>query len=119
MISQNLIKIRKEKGIKQKDLAKELDIPYTTYNAYEIEKATPTIETIIKIAKYYNVTTDYLLGIEDDKTQKGTQTLNQKELLKKFNELNEMQQQRVIGFVESMIQNNINQNNNNSNKKNY
>lgn len=51
-------------NLKQKDVAKLLNIDATSISAYETGNATPPAEVLMKIASIYNVTTDYLLGIE-------------------------------------------------------
>jgi transcriptional regulator with XRE-family HTH domain len=48
----------------QADLAKILEIERTTYGKYETSGIQPPIEVILKLAEYYEVTTDFLLGID-------------------------------------------------------
>lgn len=98
----NLKKIRKEKNIKVDDIIKKLDITAQAYYKYERENSNPPIETLITLANIFNVSIDYIVGRDENK--KENQTPNQIELLNYFNQLNEMEQQRVIGFVESIAQ---------------
>lgn len=56
----NLKTIRKEKKITQNDISKYLNIDQTTYSGYETGKSEPNIETLKKLAKYFNVTLDEL-----------------------------------------------------------
>lgn len=58
--------LRIERNITQLKLAKYLNISNTTLSQYELGTRKPDYETLVKIAKYFNVTTDYLLGISDD-----------------------------------------------------
>ena len=58
----NLQKLRKEKKITQEDLARMLNVSRATYNGYELEKYEPNIETLCKLADYYNVSLDCLVG---------------------------------------------------------
>ena len=60
--SKNLKKIRKLKGITQKELAGILNISRSCISNYEAEKRQPDNDTIIRIADYFNVSVDYLLG---------------------------------------------------------
>jgi len=46
----------------QKQVATDLNIPTSTYNQYETGKRKPDIRTLRKIAKYYGVSLDYLVG---------------------------------------------------------
>lgn len=57
----NLKKLRKERNLLQSDIAKALNIPPSTYGGYELGAANPSIETLIKLANFYNVSLDYLL----------------------------------------------------------
>ena len=62
MVFENKIKLlRKEKSWSQTELAQKIDSDARQISQYEHGKITPSIETIIKIAKVFNVSTDYLL----------------------------------------------------------
>lgn len=59
----NIIKqLREEKGLKQEELAKQLSIAPSTIGMYETDKREPNNELTIKIANFFNVSIDYLLG---------------------------------------------------------
>lgn len=73
-VSTNLKKLRTEKGLTQEELSKNLNINRATYAHYETGRREPDIETLKLLAKYFNVSVDYLLGNSDDRT-----TLNPKE----------------------------------------
>ena len=57
----NLRGIREDKDIKQKDIAKFLNVSQNTYSQYETGVISLTAEVLIKLADYYNVSIDYLL----------------------------------------------------------
>lgn len=60
-----LREIREEKGITQKRLAEYLHIRQNTYSQYENGQRQLPIETLIALAKFYNVSTDYILELTD------------------------------------------------------
>lgn len=62
----NLKKIRQSKNITQAKVSKDLHFAHTTYTAYENEKIQPSTDSIIKIADYFNVSIDELVGREID-----------------------------------------------------
>lgn len=62
--SDKLKELREKKGIKQTDLAKALFMRQSSISDYENNRSTPNPETIKKIADFFNVSSDYLLGIE-------------------------------------------------------
>ncbi len=94
-----LKELRKQANLKQKELAKKLDIPYTTYNAYEISKSLPTLETLIKIADFYNVTLDYLL----DRNVSDILSSQEYEFISIFNKLSDNEKYLVIGFINGLL----------------
>ena len=61
---------------KQKELAKELGVTDNTISYFCSGKRTPNISQIVKIAKYLNVSADYLLGIEDGTTHDTTELMD-------------------------------------------
>ena len=60
-----LKELREENNLKQIDIANYLNIKQNTYSQYESEKRQLPIDVLIKLAKYYKTTTDYILGLED------------------------------------------------------
>jgi len=54
--------LRKEKGICQNTLAKELDVSNAVISYWETGKSEPTMRGLMKIADYFDVTLDYLTG---------------------------------------------------------
>lgn len=60
-----LKELREENNLTQCQLADYLNIKQNTYSQYENEKRQLPIDVLIKLAKFYKVTTDYILGLED------------------------------------------------------
>jgi len=50
-------------GISQKQLAEDLNISATTLNGYVQNRRQPDAKTVIRLASYFNTTTDYIYGI--------------------------------------------------------
>lgn len=68
MISMNISRlkeIREDRDIYQKDIALYLNIKQQQYSEYEIGKRLIPINYLSKLADYYNVSIDYLLGKTD------------------------------------------------------
>ena len=57
--------LRDENQVSQKELAQYLNIKQNTYSQYETGKRELPIDILIKLAKYYNVSTDYILELDD------------------------------------------------------
>ena len=64
-LSNNLYMLRKEKNISQQLLAKEIGVTQKAIDFWEKGINEPKATYIIKLSKYFDVTSDYLLGIED------------------------------------------------------
>lgn len=68
MFSERLRELRNEKKISQKELAEILFVSQQTVAKWETDRSTPNPEMISKIAQYFEVSSDYLIGISDVKT---------------------------------------------------
>jgi transcriptional regulator with XRE-family HTH domain len=62
---ERLRELRLDKHLTQQDLSKLLGFGRTTVNEWEIKGNEPNIDTLIKIAQFFDVTLDYLVGLED------------------------------------------------------
>lgn len=66
MIGERLFNLRKDRGMTQKELAEALFINYRTYSGYERNEIEASDDVKIQIAKFFNVSLDYLLGLIDE-----------------------------------------------------
>ncbi|PLA90516.1 helix-turn-helix domain-containing protein [Ligilactobacillus salivarius] len=66
-IGYRISELRKQAGMSQFQLAKVLDIATSTLGMYETGKREPSLKVMNRIANYFNVTTDYLLGRPEKK----------------------------------------------------
>ena len=60
--------LREDKDLNQTQLADLLQVHQTTYSDYELERVNIPIPSLHKLADFYNVSVDYLLGRTDVKT---------------------------------------------------
>ncbi|GED04325.1 helix-turn-helix domain-containing protein [Bacillus atrophaeus] len=67
MLSDRLVELRKSKKLTQQGLANRLKITRSSLSQYEIGKRQPDYETLKKIADFFEVSTDYLLGYSNTK----------------------------------------------------
>lgn len=65
--AEKLRKARKETGFTQREVAKEVKIPYSTIANYETGRTQPDIETIGILADFYEVSADWLIGTKGGK----------------------------------------------------
>lgn len=60
--------VREDRDLSQKDIADILHVAQRTYSDYETGKTRIPVESLIILAKYYNLSLDYLTGISNVKT---------------------------------------------------
>ena len=70
MIFPRIRELREDNDKKQLELARYLNVKPNTYSNYECGKINVQIDTLIKIADFYNVSLDYLVGRDDVKNRK-------------------------------------------------
>ena len=68
-ISERIKYLREENGMSQAELAKEMKVARMTINNYENGKRSPDIDFTLKLADYFFVTVDYLIGKSEFKKQ--------------------------------------------------
>lgn len=68
MFSQRIKLLRKEKKLTQQNLADFLEVRRSTYGEYERGKIMPPYDKIQRLADYFNVSVDYLMGATNFKT---------------------------------------------------
>ncbi|MED0687935.1 helix-turn-helix domain-containing protein [Anoxybacillus ayderensis] len=66
MLGDRLKRLRLEKKLTQEELGKKINVTKVSISGYENGNRTPDTETLQKLADFFNVTTDYLLGRTDD-----------------------------------------------------
>ena len=66
MKTDRLIELRKTKSLTQTDLAKILNVTQAAVGHWELGKRIPDTDTLVRIADFFHVTVDYLLGYSDD-----------------------------------------------------
>ena len=65
MVGERLVDLRKDIGLTQKQLSEKLFINYRTYSGYERNEIEASDDLKIKLAQFYNISVDYLLGITE------------------------------------------------------
>jgi|SRR5690625_2543018 len=57
--------LREQNNFEQKDMGKKLNITASAYGFYEQGRNEPSLQTLVEIAKIFDVSTDYLLGLSN------------------------------------------------------
>lgn len=66
-LAERMKNLRLEKNLRQEDAAKELGMSMSTYCRYEYGKREPTASALWRMADFYNVSIDYMVGRTDER----------------------------------------------------
>ena len=107
--------LRREKNLTQAELAELLKISKSCIGMIEIGRNEPTSSTLIAYATFFHVSTDYLLGLEDDENLSPTipysipiLTPEEKELLSEYRSLSKPLQDMLKETIKTWKKSNIN-----------
>ncbi|MBC1307942.1 helix-turn-helix domain-containing protein [Listeria booriae] len=81
--------LRKKKGITQAELGEKVNVTNVSISGYENGNRFPDTETLEKLASYFEVSTDYLLGRTDSPNTEGTKKYNSIDDIVKDKELHQ------------------------------
>ncbi len=65
ILHKRLKEIRTERGLKLKEVAEQLNVTIRSISRYEEGTREPSVDLIIQFCKFYDVSSDYLLGLTD------------------------------------------------------
>ena len=68
MIAEKVKKLREHKGLSQAELARQLGITRSSVNAWEMGISVPSTQYIVDLAGVFEISTDYLLGVDSSST---------------------------------------------------
>ncbi len=66
MLFKRVRELRADRDVKQKQIAEYLKIHQTTYSDYELGNVNFPIEVLIRLAKFYNTSIDYIVGLTNN-----------------------------------------------------
>ncbi|WMC92488.1 helix-turn-helix domain-containing protein [Kineothrix sp. MB12-C1] len=97
--------LRENNRLKQREVADYLGISQQAYSYYELDKRELPARHVVNLAKLYNVSTDYILGIEPDfagsydLTSKYIQDISLKDMLWNLKKLNKVNRQEAVKYL--------------------
>ena len=104
MLGSVLKQLRKEKGILQSVLAKDINVTQATISSWEIERTAPNIEQLNLLANYFNTTVDFLIGRTDESNSYIYDLAEEeKTFLKSYHKLTEKEQKAFKAMIETYV----------------
>ncbi|MCR5607837.1 MAG: helix-turn-helix domain-containing protein [Lachnospiraceae bacterium] len=97
----NLERIRKDKKVSQAKLGEALGLTQQMVSSYEKETSSPNIEVLIKIADYFSVSIDTLVGHVVKAPEANTPRAR---LTRYFEKLNDVDREKCLAIVQTIVQ---------------
>ena len=63
--SDRIVQLKNERKLLQKDIASSVGLSLRAYQYYEKEQKEPTLSVLLRLADYFDVSLDYLVGLSD------------------------------------------------------
>ena len=104
-------KLREGRNMTQTELSEILGMKtYTTVSKWEKNENFPKVKDLKKLAEIFNVTSDYLLGLTDDKLKKMTTQNEKTEIISIYDQLEEPRQEKVLNYAKEQLEEQENSN---------
>ena len=100
-IGERITQLRKQNQLSQEELAKRAEVSRTIIGNYERNTNTPSIEVLIKLARVFNVSVDYMIG-------EGQLSALDKDVLKRIEDIEELDpdtKKHLFFLIDNVIQN--------------
>ena len=100
-IGERITQLRKQQNLSQDELAKKVGVSRTIIGNYERNANTPSIEVLLKLAKVFNVSVDFLIG-------EGEISSYDKEVLKRIEDIERLDpdtKKHLFFLIDNVIQN--------------
>lgn len=100
---QNLAKIRKQSGRTQKNLSVILGFSQELISKYERGLSNPSINSLKKMASFFNCSVDYLIDFADNPQPHINLSLEESNIISKYNMLSKRDKARLDGYLDSLL----------------
>ncbi len=98
-IGSKITTLRKKFNLSQSELAKKVEVSRTIIGNYERNENTPSVDILLKIAKTFDVSIDYLIG-------EGSLSTYDKEVLKRINDIEHLpneDKQHIFYLIDNLV----------------
>lgn len=102
-IGDNIKNIRIARGYSISELSKKINASEFTVRCWENNKINPSIDYLLELCKVFGVSCDYLLKIKHKTSDKKVFTVNNKQILRIFNKLDEKKKEIILFLIDSLI----------------
>lgn len=98
--------LRESRHLSQQRLAIDMNVSQAMISKYELGQSEPDIQMIMKLASYFQVSTDYLLGLSDSKICVTVINLSEdeKNILYDYKRMDTIQKIKVTAYMKGLLQ---------------
>ncbi len=104
MLNEKIKNLRIVHDITQADLAKYLGVTPKAVSFYELGQREPSNETLVLLAKKFNVTTDYLLGLSENNENNRVLSSSEIDMIDKYRLLDEDDKKEITFIIDMKIE---------------
>lgn len=99
-----LKELREQWRLSQDGLGMKINVSQSTISAYEIGERTPDLEALIAIAKFFDVSIDYLVGLSDVKQNIKQSDLSPDEIdhLNTYRQLSNINREKIKSYIDGL-----------------
>ena len=102
IFSTRIKELREKAGLSMEQLAKQFGITKSRVNMWENNGTVPRMNILVELAKYFNVTTDYLLG-NDDTANLSMENMRLNTLQRNLGKLSESDLEKAEGMLKAVF----------------
>lgn len=103
-MGERLRELRMRRNISQEEVARHIGITRSAYSHYEINNRQPVYETLIKLAAFFDVTLDYIIGGTATKHKsESSDTQDTREILHLLQHMDQEQRRKSIRLISDLI----------------
>jgi transcriptional regulator with XRE-family HTH domain len=104
---QRLSRLRKEKGLSQREFAKKIGLTQSIISAYELDTRTLSAKMLAQFAVFFGVTTDELMGLKSNGKEKMQFNLRLTKRIHEIERLSEYNQKIILRMIDSFLRDNL------------
>ena len=106
-IGQRIARLRKERGLSQRELAKKLGLTQSVISGYELDVRTISAKMLAQFAIFFGVTTDEIIGLKSNGKKKFKPNLKLMKRLHKIEKLSEYKHKIILAMIDSYLEKNL------------
>ena len=106
-MGQRLARLRKERGLSQRHLAKKMGLTQSIISAYELDTRNISAKMVAQFAIFFGISSDEIIGLKSNGKEKIIFNLKLMKRLHKIEKLSEYKQKVVLSMIDSYIRDNL------------